>query len=103
METHRNCTRSLSNLILNAADAIPDGGQITVVVEEVEHDARLPPVEPGRGRWVHLAVRDTGRGIAPAALDRIFEPLFCDQTARNGARARRRASDRESSRWSDVC
>jgi signal transduction histidine kinase len=57
-----------SNLLNNAADAMPDGGRITVSVKEAAGD------EPGS--WIHFQVRDTGAGIAPAVLDRIFEPLF---------------------------
>lgn len=66
----------LSNLILNAADAIPRGGEITVIVEGVDRHDYLPAIDTVRERWVHWAVCDTGKGIAPAVLDRIFEPLF---------------------------
>lgn len=64
------------NLILNAADAIPAGGRITVAVEEVETHDRLPVTGGAPEAWVHWSVNDTGGGIAPAVLDHIFEPLF---------------------------
>jgi PAS domain S-box-containing protein len=64
-----------SNLILNAAEATPPGGQITISVREIDVHEYL--IEPGmESRWVHFEVRDTGAGISPAVLDRIFEPLF---------------------------
>ncbi len=64
------------NLILNAADAMPAGGRITVEVEEVETHERLPVTGGAPNAWVHWSVNDTGGGIAPAVLDHIFEPLF---------------------------
>jgi signal transduction histidine kinase len=65
-----------SNLILNAADAIPAGGTITISVDEVTSHERLPEIETGPSRWLHWQVSDTGVGISPSVLDRIFEPLF---------------------------
>lgn len=65
-----------SNLILNAADATPGGGNITVSLAEVSAHERLPEAGPPGTRWLHWQVCDTGSGIAPAVLDRIFEPLF---------------------------
>lgn len=66
----------LSNLVLNACDAMPDGGEITLVVEQ----GSLPP-ETGRD-YVRIAVHDTGTGIPADLVDHIFEPLVT--TKRNG-------------------
>jgi PAS domain S-box-containing protein len=63
------------NLAVNACDAMPDGGDIRVVGETVSiGEASGIPLESGT--YVRLAVSDTGRGIAPEALDRIFDPYF---------------------------
>jgi two-component system, cell cycle sensor histidine kinase and response regulator CckA len=67
----------MMNLVINARDAMPNGGEITVVIERLDaapsHAAPLAG-ELGAG-VVRLAVSDTGDGI-PAELERIFEPFF---------------------------
>lgn len=67
------------NLVVNARDAMPDGGAITLTVgnasldESVSmHEDRLLP----RGDYVVLSVTDEGTGIAPEIRERIFEPFF---------------------------
>ncbi|WP_353859170.1 ATP-binding protein [Azospirillum formosense] len=56
--------QSLLNLVLNARDAMPEGGPITIAVERPD------------GLGVTITVADTGCGIDPAVIDRIFEPFF---------------------------
>lgn len=65
----------LLNLMLNAREATPPGGVIRI-------SSRLNPKDAGQ---VQVAVRDSGRGIAPAELPRIFSPFFSRQGARGGA------------------
>ena len=68
----------LMNLSVNARDAMPDGGTLTFVAQNVvldEHFAQMHP-EARVGPYVSLSVRDTGVGIAPDLLDRIFDPFF---------------------------
>jgi PAS domain S-box-containing protein len=60
-------TQAVSNLISNAADAVPLQGTIRT---------KLSSFEDGRGQWVRLVVADDGPGVAPELLDRIFEPFF---------------------------
>jgi PAS domain S-box-containing protein len=68
----------IMNLAVNARDAMPDGGELHISVDTTafirDKDAPLPGMTPGR--WVRLRVRDTGVGIPPENLDRIFEPFF---------------------------
>jgi signal transduction histidine kinase/CheY-like chemotaxis protein/tetratricopeptide (TPR) repeat protein len=68
----------LMNLCVNARDAMPDGGRLTLAAENKRLDeaaARAhPDVRPGP--YVLLRVADTGTGIPPAILDRIFDPFF---------------------------
>ncbi|MGR0187793.1 ATP-binding protein [Azospirillum aestuarii] len=56
--------QSLLNLVLNARDAMPEGGPITIAVERTDD------------LGVTITVADTGCGIDPAVIDRIFEPFF---------------------------
>jgi two-component system, cell cycle sensor histidine kinase and response regulator CckA len=64
--------RVVLNLVVNACDAMPDGGPIGVVVDEVvERDEAGKP-----GQCVLIAVSDCGTGVQPAALARIFDPFF---------------------------
>jgi PAS domain S-box-containing protein len=68
----------LLNLCVNARDAMPHGGTLTLEAQRATVDAAyasaIPEARPGD--FVVLRVRDTGTGIAPEILDRIFDPFF---------------------------
>ena len=66
------------NLALNARDAMPDGGKLTIAVVQVEIDeaARARNPEAQLGPHICLAVKDTGHGMDAATVARIFEPFF---------------------------
>jgi PAS domain S-box-containing protein len=72
-----------NNLIQNARQAMPNGGQLFI---DVTHRAVAPgdrlPVPPGR--YVQIEVRDTGIGIPEAHLSRIFDPYFTTKDAGSG-------------------
>jgi PAS domain S-box-containing protein len=66
------------NLVVNARDAMPGGGRLTIGLANVELDVAFVTANPSAtvGPHVVLAVSDTGSGIAPEVLPRIFEPFF---------------------------
>src|SRR5256886_7856708 len=76
----------LLNLAVNARDAMPRGGQLTIRTETGRIDetqARRNP-EARSGDFVCLSVSDTGGGIAPEILPRIFEPFFTTKEVGKG-------------------
>ncbi|WP_415911098.1 PAS domain S-box protein [Oleiharenicola sp. Vm1] len=68
----------LLNLCVNARDAMPGGGRITVRAGNTEIDASCADAHPSLalGSYVELEVSDTGCGIPREVIDRIFEPFF---------------------------
>jgi len=66
------------NLVLNASDAMPRGGELTLASSLVTLDAGFTALHPGMrpGAYASLEVRDNGAGIAEADLERIFDPFF---------------------------
>ncbi|MDA8121458.1 MAG: PAS domain S-box protein [Deltaproteobacteria bacterium] len=68
----------LFNLCINARDAMPSGGTLTVRTcnDEVLSTRSVLTGTLAPGRWVSLTVQDTGTGIAPSVRERIFEPFF---------------------------
>ena len=69
--------QALLNLAMNARDAMPMGGTLRITLDD--HEVRAQSQSDGQpppGRWVRLAVQDTGTGMPPDVLRRIFEPFF---------------------------
>ncbi len=77
----------LMNLCLNARDAMPQGGQLSIKAENVQlkqqdiwtHEGVKP------GPFVRLTIADTGTGMPPEVLDRIFEPFFTTKEQGKGS------------------
>jgi two-component system, cell cycle sensor histidine kinase and response regulator CckA len=65
----------IMNLAVNGRDAMPKGGRLTLQTRDLELDAKTQSGQPP-GRYVLLAVTDTGCGMTPKVQARIFEPFF---------------------------
>jgi CheY-like chemotaxis protein len=78
--------QALMNLCVNARDAMPEGGRLSIVAKNITLDESFAQMTPGAapGPYVHLRVTDTGTGIAPEHLDKIFEPFFTTKPAGQG-------------------
>jgi signal transduction histidine kinase len=68
----------IMNLVINARDAMPQGGRLTLEVARVTLDENFCPWDPEvrSGTYVILAISDTGVGMAEETLARAFEPFF---------------------------
>jgi len=76
----------LLNLCVNARDAMPHGGALTVSVENFELDQQYAAmnIHAKPGRFVQISVTDSGTGIPPELLDKIFEPFFTTKDLHKG-------------------
>ncbi len=68
----------LINLSINARDAMPKGGQLTIETSNQSLDAGFCQSHPGLqpGRYILIEISDTGHGMPPEVLEHIFEPFF---------------------------
>ncbi len=69
--------QTLLNLYVNAADAMPGGGTLTITTSNITHnEIGDKPYKAKEGNYVLITVKDTGLGIDPKIIDRVFEPFF---------------------------
>jgi two-component system, cell cycle sensor histidine kinase and response regulator CckA len=76
----------LLNLVINAKDAMPEGGRLTIETSRVELDASYARQHMGvvPGRYIRLSVSDTGVGVPSEIVPRIFEPFFTTKNQGKG-------------------
>ena len=73
---------AILNLVINARDAMPHGGRITIEVAAAEHAGAGDDL--ARGRYVVVSVTDTGTGMAPEVAAHAFDPFFTTKPAGRG-------------------
>ena len=74
---------AMVNLAMNARDAMPQGGRLTVEAQNVQlPNADVPHM---RGHFLAISLSDTGTGIAPEHISKIFDPFFTTKDARKGS------------------
>lgn len=82
---HAQIQQMLMNLCINARDAMPHGGRITISTREFDIDAsQSPHPVPRSGRYVALSVSDTGCGMTPEVKEKVFEPFFTTKPVGKG-------------------
>lgn len=78
--------QALTNLLLNAKQAMPGGGRIEVAIGSKSiGDSLHPETTTQSGEYVTITIKDTGCGISPENLQRIFDPFFTTKEIKNGS------------------
>ncbi len=79
--------QAIMNLALNARDAMPEGGELRITLSRTAETEEIRCMTCGQvdgGRWVRIAVTDTGSGIPSDVLSHIFEPFFTTKEVGQG-------------------
>lgn len=82
----RQLEQVIMNLVVNARDAMPDGGVVKITSSALlfEENRRIEGVIVPKGRYVTISVQDTGCGITDEHLEKIFEPFFSTKDVGDG-------------------
>jgi len=74
--------QAIQNIVVNARDAMPAGGTLKISASNIniDHD-ELPPLKPGN--YVVIAITDSGQGISPENMSKIFDPYFSNKQRGN--------------------
>ena len=78
---------ALLNLFVNARDAMPSGGALTITTRVAELDTNYAPVQAGDlkpGLYACISISDTGEGMSPETLERAIEPFFTTKSRGKG-------------------
>jgi PAS domain S-box-containing protein len=77
---------ALLNIAINARDAMPEGGMLSITTRNAELDADYTALHPGvdPGAYVQIEVADTGVGMPPDVVERVFEPFFTTKAVGKG-------------------
>ncbi|MBN2704767.1 MAG: PAS domain S-box protein [Pontiellaceae bacterium] len=75
----------LMNLVINARDAMPNGGEVKVVTRNVVLSDDEVPEKSGGGEFITLSVVDAGTGMEKEVVDNLFEPFFTTKSIGEGA------------------
>lgn len=83
---HSQLAMLFQNLMINACQAMPDGGDISIKGENVmaTHAAGEKQLAPTKGRFTRISFQDSGAGITPENLAKIFEPYFTTKPKGSG-------------------
>ncbi|MGE0862142.1 MAG: PAS domain S-box protein, partial [Gammaproteobacteria bacterium] len=76
--------QALTNLAINARDAMPDGGELRIELRQVEVSAPHPRGDLPAGSYAEIRVRDQGQGMDAATLAQVFDPFFTTKSIGKG-------------------
>lgn len=74
----------IQNIILNAKYAMPEGGRVIITASNIDNPGADPMVMTHKGPFIKITIKDTGVGIPPEIMDKIFDPYFTTKTHGSG-------------------
>ena len=83
---HQQLEQVLMNLVVNARDAMPNGGMVTIATRNLTLDDQNPTqgIDIPAGDYVEISVSDNGAGIESHLIDRVFDPFFTTKPVGEG-------------------